>query len=68
MGQLPTSKGTPRAQKQNLDKSHEKMATKQKLMLLFFISKGAEGHHCFRINFGTHYSKFKKNTVRSVFA
>ena len=31
MGPLPTSKGTPRAQKQNLDKSHENMAIKQKL-------------------------------------
>ena len=31
MDQLLTSKGTPRAQKQNLDKSHENMAMKQKL-------------------------------------
>ena len=27
----PTSKGTPRAQKQNLDKSHENMAIKTKI-------------------------------------
>ena len=39
MDQLPTSKGTPRAKKQNLDKSHENMAIKQKLKICFLIHK-----------------------------
>ena len=66
MEQLPTSKGTPRAQKQNLDKSHENMAINQKLKIMFFknspwTQKGTIVHHFYRNNFGTHYSKFKNN-------